>query len=56
MSTSEPTLLSQLREETSREFGVAARMLSGNLQGQILNLLAALTRAQDILELGTFTG
>ena len=33
-----------------------ARMLSGAIQGQILRMLAQMTGATDILELGTFTG
>ena len=33
-----------------------ARMLSGAIQGQILRMLAQMTSATDILELGTFTG
>ena len=33
-----------------------ARMLSGTIQGQILRMLAQMTGATDILELGTFTG
>ena len=33
-----------------------ARMLSGAIQGQALRMLAQMTGATDILELGTFTG
>ena len=33
-----------------------ARMLSGAIQGQVLRMLAQMTGASDILELGTFTG
>ena len=33
-----------------------ARMLSGAIQGQILRMLAQMTGATNILELGTFTG
>lgn len=33
-----------------------ARMLSGAIQGQVLRMLAQMTSATDILELGTFTG
>ena len=33
-----------------------ARMLSGAIQGHILRMLAQMTGATDILELGTFTG
>ena len=33
-----------------------ARMLSGAIQGQILRMLAQMTNASQILELGTFTG
>ena len=33
-----------------------ARMLSGAIQGQVLRMLAQMTGAIDILELGTFTG
>lgn len=56
-STQEPSLLKELREETNRVYDpLAARMVSGPLQGRILSTLTSLTRASKVLELGTFTG
>jgi len=55
-SSSEPTLLNSLRQETEENFGVAARMLSGPLQGRLLAMLGGIKGAKRCLELGTFTG
>lgn len=33
-----------------------ARMLSGAVQGQVMRMIVQMSRAKDILELGTFTG
>ena len=51
-----PPLLEELMVETKREFGELARMLSGQLEGTLLQLLAFAVGARRILEIGTFTG
>lgn len=51
-----PPLLAQLVAETERKMGVRARMLSGHLEGTLLQILIAATRAKRVLEIGTFTG
>ncbi|MDE6865569.1 MAG: O-methyltransferase [Alistipes sp.] len=51
----EDPLLQELDRETHmRE--VAPRMLSGHLQGRLLELLVRMIRPRTILEIGTFTG
>ena len=56
-TTQEPSLLTSLREETEMKYTPgAARMISGALQGRILSMIVSLSNAQEILELGTFTG
>ena len=50
----EPLLQELDRETHMRE--VAPRMLSGHLQGRLLNLLVRMIRPQTVLEIGTFTG
>ena len=56
-SSPEPELLHTLRNETIDAYGInAARMVSGHLQGRILKLIASMTGAKRVLELGTFTG
>ncbi len=55
-STPLPTLLEELMTETQKEFGEMARMLSGQLEGTLLQILALSVGARRILELGTFTG
>jgi caffeoyl-CoA O-methyltransferase len=51
-----PPLLEELMEETRKEFGGLARMLSGQLEGTLLQTLAVAIGALRILEIGTFTG
>jgi caffeoyl-CoA O-methyltransferase len=51
-----PSLLEELIEETHKEFGGMARMLSGQLEGTLLQMLALAIGARRILEVGTFTG
>jgi caffeoyl-CoA O-methyltransferase len=51
-----PPLLEELMEETKKEFGELARMLSGQPEGVLLQTLAAAIGARRILEIGTFTG
>ncbi len=50
----EPLLRELDRETHMRE--VAPRMLSGHLQGRLLELLVRMIRPQTVLEIGTFTG
>lgn len=51
----EDPLLQELDRETHmRE--VAPRMLSGHLQGRLLELLVRMIRPRTVLEIGTFTG
>ncbi len=51
----EDPLLQELDRETHmRE--VAPRMLSGHLQGRLLELFVRMIRPQTVLEIGTFTG
>ncbi len=50
---------SQVLQEINRKTHlttVMPQMLSGNLQGKFLGLLASLSGAQNIVEIGTFTG
>ena len=56
MTSKEPALLAELRVETAEVFGPNVRMLSGHLQGRFLTMLAGLSQAENVLELGTFTG
>jgi len=58
-SEQEPPLLSQLRKETLAHYAGspgAMRMLCDPLQGRLLALLATVTTAKLVLELGAFTG
>ncbi len=50
----EPLLQELDRETHMRE--VAPRMLSGHLQGRLLELLVRMIRPRTVLEIGTFTG
>lgn len=54
-SAPEPELLSELDRETHRRT-VQPRMLSGHVQGRLLELLVRMIRPQHVLEIGTFTG
>lgn len=54
-SEAEPELLRQLNRDTHLKVS-SARMLSGHLQGRILKMLAQLISAENILEIGTYTG
>lgn len=49
-------LLEELVETTRRNKGVHSRMLSGHVQGVLLQMLVASTGARRVLEMGTFTG
>lgn len=54
-SSPEPELLAELDRETNRRT-VQPRMLSGHLQGRLLELLVRMIRPRAVLEIGTFTG
>ena len=50
---------SELRAHLSREAHVRllrARMLSGHLQGNLLQMICRMTHARQVLEIGTYTG
>lgn len=49
-------LLRELIEETHKEMGGRARMLSGQLEGTLLQVLVASLGAKRVLEVGMFTG
>ena len=51
-----PPLLEELIAETRREFGERATMLSGRIEGTLLQMLVATTGARRVLEIGMFTG
>ncbi len=51
-----PPLLEELVRETESRFGGRAMMLSGQVEGQFLRMLVAMSGAQRVLEIGTFTG
>ena len=51
----EDAVLQELNRETHLKV-LAARMLSGHLQGQVLTMLSKIVRPKAILEVGTFTG
>jgi caffeoyl-CoA O-methyltransferase len=55
-TTPMPPLLAELSEETEREFGEQAGMLSGQVTGTLLQMLVGMTRAKRVLEIGMFTG
>ena len=54
-SEPEDTLLRELDRETHLRV-IAPRMLSGHIQGKLLQLLVRMLKPQRILEIGTFTG
>ena len=51
-----PPLLEELQATTRARMGARAQMLSGHIEGTLLQFLAAAVGARRILELGTFTG
>jgi caffeoyl-CoA O-methyltransferase len=55
-STPLPALLEELATVTREKTGELAQMLSGQLEGTLLHVLAVSLGAQRILEIGTFTG
>jgi caffeoyl-CoA O-methyltransferase len=54
-STAEPDVLRQVAAST-REFSTSHVMLTGHLEGRFLKMLAGISGARRILEIGTFTG
>lgn len=54
-SSPEEELLRELNRETHLRV-VQPRMLSGHIQGKLLELLVRMLRPRNILEIGTFTG
>ncbi len=54
-TSAEDSLLSELRRETHLKT-VYPQMLSGPLQGKVLELFSRMIRPETILEIGTFTG
>lgn len=54
-SEQEPEVLARLSRATYQKI-LRPRMLSGNLQGQLLKMLCRMNHARRVLELGTFTG
>lgn len=55
-TTPVPPLLNELQAVTERTFGGRARMLSGPIEGNLLQVLIAAIGARRILEIGMFTG
>ena len=54
-TTNEPLVLSNLVRQTNLEV-LMPRMVSGNVQGQLLKFISQMVRPLNILEIGTFTG
>ena len=54
-SQREPELLAKLNRETWQK-QMQPRMLSGHLQGRVLNMRSKLIQPKNILEIGTYTG
>ncbi|MEG1405882.1 MAG: methyltransferase, partial [Alistipes sp.] len=55
LSTPEQELLRELDRQTNLRV-VQPRMLSGHIQGKLLEMVVRMTRPRTILEIGTFTG
>ncbi len=51
----EDELLTELERETNLKV-LRARMVSGHLQGKVLEMISYMIKPQNILELGTYTG
>lgn len=54
-TTPEPELLQEVARQTEA-LGERSRMLTGRLEGRLLNFLVGLVRPQQVLEIGCFTG
>ena len=55
LSTPESELLRALDHETHMQT-IQPRMLSGHIQGKLLEMFVRMLRPHSILEIGTFTG
>jgi caffeoyl-CoA O-methyltransferase len=55
-TTAEPPELRAVAAETREKFEGRAGMLTGHLEGAFLHMLAAITGARRVLEIGMFTG
>jgi caffeoyl-CoA O-methyltransferase len=55
-STPLPPLLDELTATTEREMGALSRMISGQLEGTLLQTLLFVMNAKRVLEIGMFTG
>src|SRR5947199_10857655 len=54
LSSPEDVLLKEINEFTQKH--PEAQMLSGHLQGKVLEMLSCMIRPKRVLEIGTFTG
>ena len=54
-TTPEPELLQEVARQTEA-LGERSRMLTGRLEGRLLNFLVGLVQPQQVLEVGCFTG
>jgi caffeoyl-CoA O-methyltransferase len=54
-SDTEDPVLQELNRETNLKI-LRPRMLSGNIQGKLLEMLSKMINPQNILEIGTYTG
>jgi len=54
-TTPEPALLQEVARQTEA-LGERARMLTGRLEGRLLNFLVGLVQPRQVLEVGCFTG
>lgn len=55
-TSTEDELLHLISQQTHQSHGQQAQMLSGHVQGKILELISKIIRPLRILEIGTFTG
>lgn len=55
-TTALPSLLEELVRETEEKFPHLSEMLCGQVEGQFLRMLVAMSGAKRVLEVGTFTG
>ena len=55
-SSKEDTLLTEISDYTNQHNSQQAGMLSGHVQGKILEMISCLLKPKRILEIGTFMG
>jgi predicted O-methyltransferase YrrM len=55
-TTNVPAQLAGVEADTQARFAGISNMLTGRLEGRFLKLLAGVTNARRVLEIGTFTG